>query len=300
MFKFAALLTSVGVLLAVAISGKPAPVAPAGIWQVDARHSDAQLITDGTTNWGKNKITFTLGIARITGRVRLDNNDPDKSAFDFTMYPATSMTPPINEEGKVKMQWLENYAYHTLVCFHSKGAYPTTDGKLRTTGYVVLTRVDRNLQYNPGEDYAGPVYGPAVIHRLTRPATFIFDIPAAATSGQKSGSGDADLTASGTTKVIREDFPQLVRAVIGTYWPPVVQDENCTTPLTVGEAYSGPKCTGTFLETKGLPEEPRDEGIGEDFPAPSNYSAVVGDQLTIAVNLRLHPGAKPLKADAGN
>lgn len=285
MFKFAALLTSAGVLLAVAISGKPAPVAPSGNWFVDNRHSDAQLITDGTTNWGKNKITYTLGITRVTGRVLLDNDNPDKSAFDITMYPATSMTPPINEEGKVKTSWLENYANHTLVCFHSKGVYPTTDGKIRTTGYIALTRVDRNVEYNPGEDYAGPVYGPAQIHRLTRPATFIFDVPAAF-NGQSG-----ELVSSGSTKVVREDFPQLVRAVINTYWPPVVQDENCTQPSTVGEDYSGPKCTGTFLETKGLPEEPRDAGVGEDFPAPSTYSAVVGNNLTIAVHLRLQQRA---------
>lgn len=299
MFKFAALLTSAGVLLAVAISGKPAPVAPAGAWFVDNHHSDAQLITDATTNWGKNKITYTLGITRVTGRVFLDNDNPDKSAFDITMYPAASMTPPINEQGKVKMQWLENYANQTLVCFHSKGVYPTTDGKIRTTGYLVLTRVDRNVEYNPGEDYAGPIYGPAQVHRIKHPATFVFDVPAAS-SGQKNDQGSGQLVSSGSTKVIREDFPQLLRAVIGTYWPPVIQDEKCNQPSTVGEDYSGPKCTGTFMETKGLPEEPSDAGVGEDFPAPSDYSSVVGNQLTIAVHLRLQPDMPQSKAASGN
>jgi hypothetical protein len=39
--------------------------------------------------------------------------------------------------------------------------------------------------------------------------------------------------------VVREDFPQLLKAVIATYWPPVVQDKNCEMPVSVGEGYSG-------------------------------------------------------------
>lgn len=295
MFKFAAALTSVGVLLAVAISGKPAAVAPSGFYHVDARHSDVQLVTDATTNYGKDKINFTVGIARVTGKVNLDNDNPDKSSFDITMYPASSMEPPINEEGRVKTQWLANYAYHTLVCFHSKGAYRTPDGKLKTTGYIAVTRVDRSVEVNPTEAYSGPVYGPAVIHRVTHPAAFVFDIPPAG-----GASGNAEIVASGSTSVVREDFPQLVRSVLNTYWPPVIQDENCTQPSFIGEDYNGPKCTGTFLNAPGLPEESRT--VGEDYPAqPSNFSSVVGDRLTISVHLHLRPGANMAsKGGAGN
>jgi hypothetical protein len=57
--------------------------------------------------------------------------------------------------------------------------------------------------------------------------------PAAMT--QKDGS----ILVSGSSKVVREDFPQLLKAVIATYWPPVVQDKNCEMPVSVGEGYSG-------------------------------------------------------------
>lgn len=85
--------------------------------------------------------------------------------------------------------------------------------------------------------------------------------------------------------MFREDFPQLVKTVVSTYWPPVVQDEHCQTS-DANEAYSGSKCTGTFLETPALPEAPH-AANGEDVGVQQNFNAVVGDHLTIVVHLRL-------------
>lgn len=300
MTKYAVLFSALAVVFALAIPGKPAPVAPGGPWQIDARHSDAQLVTDATTNYGKTKINYTVGIARVTGKVKLDNDDPSKSSFDFTMYPATSAAPPIGEDGKILSRWLANLANHTLVCFHSKGFVRTADGRLRTTGNLVLTRVDRNVEYSPSEAYAGPVYGPAMVHRVSREATFVFDAPAAAgATGQKNDPKEGEIQTSGSTKVIAEDFPQLLKAVVGTYWPPVVQDANCQTPAAVGEDFSGPHCTGSFLDTPGLPEEPR-ASVGEDYPGTSDFSAVVGNHLNISVHMRLKPASPEALAAAGN
>lgn len=298
MLKSAVVLSLFAVALSLAIPGKS--VAPVGPWQVDARHSDVQLITDATTNYGKTKINFAVGIARVTGKVNFNNDNPDQSSVDITMYPATSSTPPIAEDGKIRSQWLANLANHTLICFHSKGTAKTSDGRLRTTGTLVLTRVDRNVEFNPGEAYSGPVYGAPMIHRITTDATFVFDPPApASTSGQKNGSKDPELVSSGSTKVITEDFPQLMKAVLSTYWPPVVQDENCQVSAAVGEDYSGPRCTGTFLDAPGLPQSPRSSAAGEDFPAPDpDFNAIVGNRLTIVVHLRLKPIASD--AHAGN
>lgn len=282
MFKYVALLAAVAVILPSSISGEP--LSPAGSWQVDSRHSDAQLSTDGTTNFGKTKMSFTIAIARVNGTVKLDGTDSANSAFDFRMYPATSMAPPIEEiTGKVKIEWFANHANNTLVCFHSKGAQQMADGRLHTTGNLTLTRVDRNVELTPNEAYAGPVYGPPIIHRVIRPATFVFDLPAAGGSSSEGG-----FQTTGTTKVIREDFPQLLKAVIATYWPPVVQDENCRAPAA-DEGYAGAPCTGTFLQTPTLPEAPR-SSVGEDYPGgPPNFNSVVGNQLTILVHMRLTP-----------
>src|SRR5208283_1384023 len=138
------------------------PVATTGSWQVDERHSSAQLSADGTTNFGKSPITMTIGLARVEGTVKLDGTNPANSAFDLHLYPASSMTPPIGEDGRIKNEWIASQANTTLVCFHSKGTQQTADGRLQTTGQLSVTRVDRNVEVVANEGYAGPVYGPAM------------------------------------------------------------------------------------------------------------------------------------------
>jgi polyisoprenoid-binding protein YceI len=266
----------------------------AGSWQVDARHSDAKLITDATTDYGKTKMNLTLGYARVNGRVTIDDGDPSKSSIEFRFYPATSMAPDIDEGGKSLTHWLENVSNHTLVCFHSKKVVRTADGRLQATGDLTVTRVDRNIEMTPNEAYAGPVYGPPVIHHVSREATFVFDFPAADGNGQKESS----IKASGSTSMFREDFPQLVRTVVSTYWPPVVQDEHCQVP-EANEAYSGAQCTGTYLSTPGLPEAPH-AASAEDIGVPTNFNAMVGNRLTVLVQLRLAPKGSTEQAVAGN
>jgi polyisoprenoid-binding protein YceI len=292
MLKYTVLFAVAG-MLAMGVPSKPA--SGNGSWQVDARHSDAQLITDATTDYGKTKIDVTLGFARVNGRIELDNDDLAKSSFDFRIYPATAMSPAIDEDGKFLSHWLANLSNHTLVCFHSKGAVRTPDGRLQTTGNLILTRVDRNVDATPSEAYSGPVYGPPMIHRVSREATFVFDLPAADGKGQKDGG----IVASGSTRMFREDYPQLVKAVVSTYWPLVVQDKNCEAPAGVGEDYRGSQCTGTLLEAPGLPEAPH-AANGEDVGVPQNFNAVVGNRLNILVHLRLTAKAPGEQAAAGN
>lgn len=274
------------------ILGAPlAPVSPTGSWRVDAGHSDAQLITDATTDYGKTKIGTTLGFGRVNGRVILNNDNPSESSFNFRIYPATGMAPVIGEDGKFLNEWLSNLSNHTLVCFHSKEVAKTADGKLKVTGELVLTRVDRNVDATPSESYAGPVYGPPMIHRTSREETFVFDIPP---SGAKDG-----FVASGTISMFREDYPQLVKAVIGTYWPPVVRDKNCAAPAGVGEDYSGAQCSGKLLEGAALPVPPQ-AGGGEDVGVYSNFNSIAGNRLKILVHLRLTPSTATEASAGGN
>jgi hypothetical protein len=98
--------------------------------------------------------------------------------------------------------------------------------------------------------------------------------------------------------VVRENFPQLVKTVINTYWPTVVQDENCQYP-DASEAYSGAQCTGTHLSTAGLPETPY-EGGGEGGGAQQNFSAIVANHLAILVHMHLTPKNSAQSGVAGN
>ena len=285
------------VILALAVLGlgvSTKPVSMGGSWQVDTHHSDAQLVTDGTTNYGKTKTDFTLGFGRVNGSLKIDDGDPAKSSIVFGFYPATSMSPPIAEDGKFLSQWLMNLSNHTLVCFHSKTVQRTADGRLQATGDLTLTRVDRNVEATPSEAYSGPVYGPPMVHRVSREATFIFDLPAADAQGQK----DAAIRASASTSMYRENFPQLVKAVVSAYWPPVVQDEKCQAQDPT-EAYKGAQCTGTFLETHNIPDA-LGERLGEDYPGPQNYNAIAGNQLTILLHLHLTAKASAEPAAGGN
>jgi len=279
-------------IMALRVTGKPSAVS--GSWQVDSQHSQAQLTTDATTNYGKNKIDYTVGFTRVNGGLTLDPAAPNNSKLDFRMYPAGSMTPPIGEDGKVKASWLADVANQTLICFHSKNVVQTPDGKLQATGALTLTRVDRNVQIDPTEAYSGPVYGPPMVHHVSRDVTFTFDLAPADGNGPK----DAALKASGSTSVAREGFPQLVRAVVGTYWPPLVMDKQCHNPSAGAEDYRGFQCSGTFMEAGGLPAAPVQ--LGEDYAGgPSDFNAIVGNQLNIMVKLRLTPKASATAAGAG-
>ena len=291
MFKFTALVAAAAAL---ALSAPSLPTSTAGSWQVDTPHSDAQLKTDATTDYGKTKIDVTLGFARVRGRMTLDDADPTKSRVDMTIYPATAMTPDINEDGKFLRSWLSNLSNHTLVCFHSKKLVRTSDGRLQATGDLVLTRVDRELEATPSEGYSGPVYGPPMIHRVSREATFVFDLPAVG-KGQKDGG----LLATGSTSMFREDYPPLVTAVLATYWPPVVQDKSCQEPPTVNESYAGAECTGKLLMAPGLPAEPH-AANGEDVGVATNFNALVGNHLAILVHLHMVAQGSPGAAAGGN
>ncbi len=285
------------VILALAVLGLDTPSKPvsmAGSWQVDTRHSDAKLITDATTDYGKTKMNLALGYARINGVFKIDDGDPTKSSVDFRFYPAMSMAPSIDEDGKFLKQWLQNPANQTLVCFHSKRVERTRDGRLQATGELAVTRVDRNIEAEPTQAYSGPVYGPPMIHRVSHEAAFVFDLRDANGNGQKEGT----LQVSGSTSMVREDFPQLVKTVVNTYWPTLVQEQSCQVP-DVSEAYSGSQCTGTYMWTAGLPEEPHAAG-GEDVGVPTNFNAIVGNHLTILVHLRLMAKASGERAATRN
>jgi polyisoprenoid-binding protein YceI len=274
------------VILALGVLGLDVPnksASTSGSWLVDARHSDARIVTNATTDYGKTKIDVTLGFARVGGLIKLDDSDPSKSKVDFEIYPATSMSPIIDEDGKFLSHWLENMSNHTLVCFHSKNVVRTPDGRLQATGELAVTRVDRNVEMTPSEAYAGPVYGPPMVHRVSRNATFIFDLSASNGRAQKERS----IQASGSTSMFREDFPQLVTTVVNTYWPPLVQDESCEQPAA-GEAYSGSQCKGTYLSAPGLPEAPH-AANGEDIGTRQNFNNLVGNHLTLRVHLSLAP-----------
>src|SRR5882724_1479115 len=99
----------------------------AGIWQVDSRHSVAELTTDGTSDNGKTKIDIPLGVGTVDGVLTIDGNDSTKSNVNIQFYPATSMTSSTSKDADSKLVSQANQASHTLVAFQSKELFRTPD-----------------------------------------------------------------------------------------------------------------------------------------------------------------------------
>ncbi|MGA2369662.1 MAG: hypothetical protein ACLPPV_09935 [Candidatus Korobacteraceae bacterium] len=61
----------IAVVLALGVLGlsvSTTPVSTTGAWQVDTRHSDVQLVTDGMTDYGKRQWTLRWGSDERTVR----------------------------------------------------------------------------------------------------------------------------------------------------------------------------------------------------------------------------------------
>jgi hypothetical protein len=97
---------------------------------------------------------------------------------------------------------------------------------------------------------------------------------------------DGMMLFSGTTSVIREDFPQLLDAVTLDAWPTfLVNDEKCEVPPTVGEDYSGVKCSGTEIAAVSNSEVPT--GVGEGYYGFQPAVTPDHNYATITLNLKL-------------
>ena len=262
-------------------------------YKVDSDHSDARLSIDGTVN--NTNQTITLGAARVAGTVNLDKNDLADSTFAFNLYPATSLSQAIDQEGKPLKGTGSDLANYTLVSFQSERVSSTSDGSFRVTGNLVLTRVDHNADSAPSEAYAGQVYsGPAIIHSVVREASFLvtFSDPP---SAQSERNRAIDASATGT--IIREDLPELLEAMMDSNWPPVVQEEKCAMPTTTSEDYAGASCTGNVVQLPSLPVTYT--GTGEDYSGPRAASVQLGNHLTILLHMQLTSDQPQLSAKAG-
>jgi polyisoprenoid-binding protein YceI len=214
-------------------------------WTLDSSRSNAQFFQGSKAN----PDSLNTGVARVTGKARLDPNDPDNSAFDLSIYPADEeWGHALSPEGILPTGYDPNATEQTLLTFKSSRILRTGNGKLEVIGDLTLTRVERTVTAAPTEAYAGPEYGDPVLHNETREITFLFPgLSDALVSGpltpvalQKNGAAEV----SGSARVDHEDFPELLDAIHATNWPSVVQNEPCEAAYSGGgEGYSGPVCT---------------------------------------------------------
>ncbi len=226
-------------------------------WRLDSQLSIARLSLGSGTN------ALEIGLARVNGEVVFHSNDPLDLSISLEITPG-------DDRG----------AEHAKMSFTSKRSVITSDGKLIVTGDLSVTRFERSVTAEPSEAYAGPEYGDPVAHTHTRQVSLAFDDA----RGFLAHHGMTPLAA--TTSVIREDFPQLLDALTLDDWPTVlVNDEKCEAPPTVGEDFSGLKCSGTEIaavSNTGVPT-----GVGEGYSGFQPAVTPDHNHATMTLNLRL-------------
>lgn len=205
-----------------------------------------------------NPHSLNVGVARVNGEVNLVASDPAASLADFTLASADTGT------------------LQTKIAFKSTRTVVEND-EVDVIGDLTLTVLERDATYNPTEDYAGPAYGEIVVRNVTRQVVFVF-------SRENLAQQNAKANISATALIGRENFSELIPAIYAANWPPVVEDERCQMPTSMGEDYAGPSCTGTVVETHNaasIPANVSEDYRGSETPSPA------GNQLKIVLNLHL-------------
>jgi hypothetical protein len=264
-------------------------------WVLDSSGSNARLFQGSSAN----SDSVNTGVARVTGKVKIDANDLGTSFFDLSIYPADeNWGKVLSPEGALPAGYVPESTDQTLLTFKSTRILRTGNGKLEVIGDLTLTRVERTVTATPTEAYAGPVYGDPVIHNVTREITFLFPSVSAArfseslTPAVQQTRGVLEVVAA--ARVDREEFPELLSAIKETNWPPVVQNKDCHMPSTVGEDYSGAVCTGTVIAASQADNcQATYSGGGEGYSGPVCTPAA-GNQTTIVLDLKfLHKVPEP-------
>jgi polyisoprenoid-binding protein YceI len=263
-------------------------------WILDSGRSNARLFQGSRAN----SDSVNPGVARVTGKVKLDANDLDASFFDLSIYPADEdWGNALSPEGTLPTGYVPDATDQTLLTFKSARILRTGDGKLAVVGDLTLTRVERTVMATPTEAYAGPVYGDPVIHNETREITFLFPSASAAhisgplTPAMLQRGGVLEIV--GSARVDRDEFPELLTAIKETNWPAVVENKDCHMPSTIGEEYSGAPCTGTVVAATRDNNCEMPASAGEDYSGPQ-CTLATGNQTTIVLDLKfLHTVPEP-------
>jgi polyisoprenoid-binding protein YceI len=257
-------------------------------WILDPSRSSARLFQGSRAT----SDSVNTGVARVTGKVKLDANDLDNSVVDLSIHPAgEKWGHALSFDGVLPTGYVPDTTDQTLLTFKSMRILRTGNGRLEVIGDLTLTRVERTVTATPTEAYAGPVYGDPVIHNVTREITFVFPSESAAPlSGPLTPAAQQTrrvLELVGAARVDREEFPELLNAIQDTNWPSVVQNEHCEAAYEGGgEGYGGSACTGTLIAaTQAGNCENAYEGGGEGYGGPV-CTPPAGNLTTIVLDLK--------------
>jgi hypothetical protein len=256
-----------------------------GGWSLNSDASYARLYQGSKAN----PDSVNTGVARVTGKLKLNSTDLADSIFELSIYPADEdWGGALNPEGQLRSGYVPEPTDHTLLRFKSKSIRWAEGGELRIIGDLTLARVVR-----PSESPSGFVQN-GIIGTTTAEIEFRFPHLTAALSAEPSNRQEKGaLEISGTANVDHDAFPKLLNAITETNWPPVVRNKVCTMPLVIGRDYSGAQCTGDLLAATRNDNCSMPESAGADYSGPV-CTLAAGNQTTIVVHLKLlSTGSKP-------
>ncbi|HXM69424.1 MAG TPA: YceI family protein [Candidatus Acidoferrum sp.] len=266
----------------------PLAFAEGNTWSLDSTTSSARFFQGSIAD----PDSVNAGVALVTGRAKLDENNIGNSTFDLSIYPADERWGhALRADGTLPANYVPDATDHTLMTFHSKRVRRMADGKLEVIGKLTVACVERSVTLTPNDAYAGPVYGDPVIYAETREVRFLFPSFSSKPSSGRLSSVALDqkvsLGLTGRAGVGHEDFPELLNAIQDTNWPSVVQNEQCQMPSTIGDDYSGATCTGTLIAATHHDncQMPAVLG-GEDYSGPI-CTPPSGNRTTIVLDLKM-------------
>ena len=288
------------------------------VWSIDSVNSTARLFVASSS---RRDARINVGVARLNGEMRQNAGDSPASAFDFQIYPADKNAGPVKREGQRAVTEGVNGTSSTSIRFQSKAVEPVDENTLRVKGDLTATYTSWSARYEPTKDYSGPIYGPPVVHSMTREVVFTFrKAPRAEGEGERRGNTEW----SASTTISSEAFPVLWNAVVGTYWPTFVVEEQCVSAEAGAEDYSGPVCEGKVVEPlprtdmhcamasmngnescTGTPlvglVRREDETRASGAPAIENASQPQANEIEIELDLRLeNPAPAKPPVNTGN
>jgi len=234
-------------------------------WKVDRSHSYGEVSAVAKIN--ESPVSVTLGAASVAGTLRLDQQNIENSSFEFDVEPADAPA---------------GAGTHTVLRYRSGTAKLTRDGKLRVSGPLTVTEVRLESQLDGNEAYSGPQFNSFVVKETTREVSFDLVLPG---EDPVDAHGEAYVLASADAQISTEDFPELVAAVLGTNWPAISNDKTCASASAGGEDYSGYACTGSSVGQASISRQAN--SFSEDYPGEASGAALVGNNITLALHLRL-------------
>src|ERR1700758_5811936 len=122
--------------------------------RIDSGHSTASL----TLVSSNSAASLNVGIAKVSGTIRLNSKNPAEDVLDLNIYPARQGSRLLNSDGSFRRNSSANLSRFTLLSFHSERSQLNREGKLVITGELTITYAERRAKVVWNNAYSGPEY----------------------------------------------------------------------------------------------------------------------------------------------